>query len=255
MNAKFFIGVSFIMTLTMVGCKSVEEPALTIGEWQVKEFVYDHDTIPLPERSATIQFTDTNTIFGAAGCNRYFGNYDVGDDTISISPLGRTMMFCPDMPFEDKFVKALEETRIYSIKDSILILADKNKNFIIKMKLKGDNPLIGVDLDSHDCNSAAGYTWSNLKGDCIRIFEDGIRMNSVTDKNSTTSAFIIFSADSAQVELFLPDDGRRPLLDRRKLSSGGYSWNEEDDDTYNVREKDGRWIIEQRGIELYRSEK
>ena len=67
MNAKFFIGVSFIMTLTMVGCKSVEEPALTIGEWQVKEFVYDHDTIPLPERSATIQFTDTNTIIGAAG--------------------------------------------------------------------------------------------------------------------------------------------------------------------------------------------
>ena len=88
-------------------------------------------------------------------------------------------------------------------------------------------------MDEHGCNAAAGYMWSEVKKDCIRIFETGIRMNSQTDKNATSSAFLVFSPDSLQVELFLPEEDIQPVLDRRSLPKGGYAWNQEDDDTYN----------------------
>ena len=42
------------------------------------------------------------------------------------------------------------------------------------------------------------------------------------------------------------------MLDRRTLPAGGYVWNQEDDDTYNVRRLDGKWVIEQRGKVLYK---
>ena len=37
--------------------------------------------------------------------------------------------------------------------------------------------LIGGNKDEHGCLTAAGYTWSELRRDCIRIFEDGVRVN------------------------------------------------------------------------------
>ena len=35
--------------------------------------------------------------------------------------------------------------------------------------------LIGENKDEHGCLTAAGYTWSELRRDCIRIFENGVR--------------------------------------------------------------------------------
>src|SRR5699024_11716593 len=33
--------------------------------------------------------------------------------------------------------------------------------------------MIGSDKDQHGCKGSAGYTWSQLREDCIRIFEEG----------------------------------------------------------------------------------
>ena len=42
------------------------------------------------------------------------------------------------------------------------------------------------------------------KKDCIRLFEKGIRTESVDDSNA--SAFIVFSPDSTQLELFFSNN-------------------------------------------------
>ena len=56
--------------------------------------------------------------------------------------------------------------------------------------------------------------------------------------------------------MFLPENPSHPVLDRRELpNKGGYAWNQEDDDTLNVRELDGSWVIEQRGNLLYKQAK
>ena len=46
--------------------------------------------------------------------------------------------------------------------------------------------LIGGNKDEHGCLTAAGYTWSELRRDCIRIFEDGVRVDDPSLQPSLT---------------------------------------------------------------------
>ena len=110
-------------------------------------------------------------------------------------------------------------------------------------------PLVGGDRDEHGCIGSAGYVWCEVQKDCIRLFEKGIRTEAVDD--SDTSAFIVFSPDSTQLELFFSNNQPNEILERRSLPSGGYAWNVEDDDTKNVRLIDGLWTISQRDKLIY----
>ena len=105
--------------------------------------------------------------------------------------------------------------------------------------------MTGNDRDEHGCKASAGYTWSEVQNECIRIFEKGIRLNNTVDTLSPLSAFILFSPDSSQVELFMPTDPRKAVLDRRRAPNG-VVWNVEDDDTFLVRQVNGKWQIERR---------
>lgn len=118
-----------------------------------------------------------------------------------------------------------------------------------KLILFPRTPMAGSDSDEHGCKASAGYTWSEVQKDCIRVFEKGIRTEAVDGANA--SAFIVFSPDSTKVELFFSNQQPNEILDRRGLPSGGYAWNVEDDDTKNVRFADGLWTISQRGKVIY----
>ena len=70
-------------------------------------------------------------------------------------------------------------------------------------------PTVGGDRDQHGCIGSAGYQWSALRGECIRLFEAGIRLDpKAKELNQTTSAFIVFKSmdEDAKVELFLPGE-------------------------------------------------
>lgn len=111
--------------------------------------------------------------------------------------------------------------------------------------------MVGNDKDEHGCIASAGYTWCEVQKDCIRLWEKGIRMTSVTDAQNTL--FLVFSPDSTQVELFFSKEGTpNEILDRRGLPDGGYAWNVEDDDTKNVRQENGEWTVSQRGKLIYK---
>lgn len=114
---------------------------------------------------------------------------------------------------------------------------------------KAESNIVGNDKDEHGCIASAGYTWSEVQKDCIRLWEKGVRMEDVCDKEK--SAYIVFAPDSLQVELFFSDDCPNDILDRRSLPAGGYTWNIEDDDTKNVRMENGKWTISQRGNLIY----
>lgn len=242
----------FVLLLLAVGCKSNEGVSLTGHEWKLQSMTQEGVAVTNPQELPTILFSDSSAVYGFAGCNRFFGSYTVGDKgEMTVKPGGSTMMFCPDMQFEDVYLKALNEVRNYAINGKELTLTDADGKLSIVYMLPDTTQLVGDANDSHDCNAAAGYTWSAVRENCIRLFEDGIRMNSATDTTATSSAFIVFAADSLKAEVFLPADDIHPVLDRRTLPEGGYAWNQEDDDTLNVRLADGRWIIEQRGNLIY----
>lgn len=95
--------------------------------------------------------------------------------------------------------------------------------------LKNIPQAVGNDRDEHGCLASAGYTWSEVQKDCIRLFEKGIRVNAAD--GSERSAFIVFSPDSTLAELFFSDKQPKEILERRTLPTGKYAWNIEDDDT------------------------
>ena len=54
----------------------------------------------------------------------------------------------------------------------------------------GRRNIVGGDRDKHGCIGSAGYQWSEVQQDCIRVFEKGIRMKAV---DGSQSAFIVFT--------------------------------------------------------------
>jgi len=78
----------------------------------------------------------------------------------------------------------------------------------------------GADSDAHGCKASAGYTWSILKKECIRIFENSTKLSHAEDgKTYTTVAYVIFDGDKA--ELFLDTQKESIILERK---SEGDSW-------------------------------
>jgi len=70
-------------------------------------------------------------------------------------------------------------------------------------------PMVGNDADEHGCKGSAGYRWSVLRNECIRIFEAGVRLDPVAKHlEQSLSAFVVIKTDSSdqEIELFVPHD-------------------------------------------------
>lgn len=238
-----------------VGCKSNEKGGkalLTAHEWQLEKISGVETELVMPEQMPTLLFSDSTSIFGMAGCNRFFGQYAVeGKNQLQIKPGGMTMMFCPDMQFEDQYVKLLAKVASFTGTEERIQLTDSTGKVILFFVPRDSSQLIGVAEDAHGCNAAAGYTWSEVQQRCLRLFESGVKLLSATDTTASLAAYVVFSPDSLSAEVFIPEMSEHPVLDRRTLPAGGYAWNVEDDDTYNVRLSDGKWVIEKRANVLY----
>lgn len=79
--------------------------------------------------------------------------------------------------------------------------------------------IVGSDRDSHDCIPSAGYTWSVVQNQCVRLFESGIRLESVDDLS--VSAFILFDTGENRAELFSGMLKSSIILERK---SEGQPW-------------------------------
>lgn len=112
------------------------------------------------------------------------------------------------------------------------------------------NELIGGQKDKHGCLIAAGYTWSQLRKDCIRVFTEGIRLNNVKDENATTSAFIVFDPNNKDenAELFLPNSKKGSIL----LKKVEDEWENKE---FRLTKKENIFILYQNGTEIYASGK
>lgn len=71
-----------------------------------------------------------------------------------------------------------------------------------------DNPstveqqTVGGEKDDRGCLTAAGETWSELKQNCIQVFNSAQQLNPVatnTDE-AVISAFVLFDDDKSKVE-------------------------------------------------------
>lgn len=245
----------FAMLLMVAGCKENDNSLakLRAHEWELKSMMVNDTVVNNPTQLPVIFFSDSSAVYGSAGCNRFFGKYTADDKgKMDVKPGGATMMFCPDMNFEDQYLRLLAEVENFSVNDKELKLQGKAGKLNLVYVPADTAKVLGVANDQHGCNAAAGYTWSAVCGDCVRLFEEGVKFSAAAGQDSTLAAYVVFAADSLKAEVFLPEEKQHPVLDRRTLPGGkGYSWNQEDDDTFTVRQMQGLWVIEQRGKVLY----
>ncbi len=81
------------------------------------------------------------------------------------------------------------------------------------------NIVLGTDKDADGCVTSAGYRWSKLRDECIRVFEEGYRLNSIDElkgESTAKSAFVIFEESGDRAELFLPDGSKAIMLTRER---------------------------------------
>ena len=70
-------------------------------------------------------------------------------------------------------------------------------------------PVVGSDRDAHGCIGSAGYTWSNVRNQCIRIFETGLAFepDPAPTQGAVLAAYLVLAPAEGAVtaaELFLP---------------------------------------------------
>ena len=73
---------------------------------------------------------------------------------------------------------------------------------------------IGGEKDDHSCLVGAGETGSELKQNCIQVFNVGQRLNPTEPKEgeAVMSAFVLLNEDSSKVELFLPGNEKQTVV-------------------------------------------
>ncbi|MBB6330806.1 hypothetical protein HNP24_001756 [Chryseobacterium sediminis] len=74
-------------------------------------------------------------------------------------------------------------------------------------------PVLGGDRDVHGCIGSAGYTYSQLKNNCIKTFSQKIKLKEVnSDKSYTSMTAVIFTKDMKKAEVFIPDGAAKSII-------------------------------------------
>lgn len=102
---------------------------------------------------------------------------------------------------------------------------------------KPDKPvMVGGDRDKHGCIGSAGYTFSIIKNDCIRVFDQKTQLKEVNANGSATfNAAVIFSADNKKAEIFIPRSKSSIVLTRTRGTKRSSVW------------KKGKYALYQKG--------
>ncbi len=132
---KRMMTVMFVaLVAALTGCKGGEDSValLKSHEWQLKSLTTDGIVVANPAERPVLAFSDSTKMAGSAGCNRFFGSYTITEKgDITLVPGGITLMTCPDIEFEDKYMKALAEVKTYTVSKEELILKDAEGKVMI----------------------------------------------------------------------------------------------------------------------------
>ena len=114
--------------------------SLTGVERRVSE-LSGHTVAPSVDRTQPfIIFDEAKTqATGYAGCNRFFGGYELNGEALRFGPIGATKRACPDFEeaVETEFLKVLDATRRWRIVDVTLELLNGDLILARLQKIQG----------------------------------------------------------------------------------------------------------------------
>ena len=126
---KIFAAATLLLAMTACGGSQKKALPLEGATWKLAKM----ETIPAKAIDAeadffTLQFNAADTLVsGRTNCNRFFGKYELEGQKLEFENMGMTRMACPEMGYEDAFVKMLDEVDRFEIDGSALKLYDDKK--------------------------------------------------------------------------------------------------------------------------------
>ncbi len=110
------------------------------------------------------------------------------------------------------------------------------------------NRPVGEHDGKRPCLGTAGYTWSEVRADCIRIWEVGVQLINQVDKDTCFVGYVVFSTDGEDAELFLVENGdNHPILPKT-----GKGW---EGGEFRLIQKDGVLSLYKKDKLIYASKK
>lgn len=125
-----FTLITFVVCIAFSGCVengSAEGEIPVNSEWELISFGPVGDAEPmLSATNITLEFEEKNEFSGSAGCNHYFGSYEIGEgNEISIGVIGSTEMWCQGegiMDQENRYLSSLRNVTSFEIEGGNLKL-------------------------------------------------------------------------------------------------------------------------------------
>lgn len=139
-NRNIFLAGLICLFLTACSITTIEnssstKPKATLTNSYFKAIVLNGEKVEVFDREPHIRFQDDGKVFGALGCNNFFGTYKKDKNEIVFQNIASTKMMCHAIKTEDEFSKVLQNTKTYEIKEESLILFDKDKKEIAKFNV------------------------------------------------------------------------------------------------------------------------
>lgn len=119
-----------LFSLAGINCATAAEQEITMENtyWQLAQYLDDAGEMTSVASDVTMDIKlSEGQLGGSAGCNRYFGSYELDGDRISLtSPLGSTQMACmpPVAEQEQRYLALLAQTSSWEIEGRQLTFLD-----------------------------------------------------------------------------------------------------------------------------------
>ncbi len=173
------LGLAGAAMLALAACSAVGESASLEGTlWALESYQNaDGETVDaVPNSGARAEFKN-GEVSGASGCNRFFGAYEVDGNSISIGPLGSTLMACPPplMDQEFGFMTSLQSAASYEISGDTLTMSNEDGEVVVTFVETEPLGLTGINWMANGVNNGRGGVQSIVIGNEITaVFgEDG----------------------------------------------------------------------------------
>ena len=126
--------LSAVLVLSLAACGS--GPALEDTTWVLEAYGKPGNLqAVLEDTEITAEFkSDEGKVGGSAGCNNYFGGYDINENELTIRPpIGSTMMACPEpvMNQEQQYFSLLEAAETFKIENGDLTITSSGNQILV----------------------------------------------------------------------------------------------------------------------------
>ncbi|MEE9216700.1 MAG: META domain-containing protein [Anaerolineales bacterium] len=157
--------------LALAACSSAGESVSLEGAlWALESYQNaDGETVNVvPNSGARAEF-ENGEVSGTSGCNRFFGAYEVDGNSISIGPLGSTLMACPPplMDQEVGFMTAIQAAEAYEISGNTLTMSNAEGEVVVTFFESEPLSLSGSDWIANGVNNGRGGVQSIVIGNEI----------------------------------------------------------------------------------------